>query len=150
MSRPQRERPGAAITLRLGDWATLGEAAGRVRVAVFVEEQGIPIALEWDAADAGSLHAVAYDGDVPVGTGRLLADAHIGRMAVLPAYRRGGLGGTILEALVAEALSRGHAAVVLSAQVYVRAFYERHGFIAFGPEYDDAGIPHQSMRRALR
>jgi predicted GNAT family N-acyltransferase len=139
----------AGIVVRLGDWATLGEHASRIRVAVFVEEQRIPIALEWDAADASSLHAVAYDAGVPVGTGRLLADAHIGRMAVLPAYRRGGLGGTILETLVAEAAARRYPVVELSAQVYVRAFYERHGFVSFGPEYDDAGIPHQSMRRVL-
>jgi len=141
------QRP--TITISLGDWTALRADAGRIRVAVFVEEQGIPIELEWDAADASSLHAVAYDGESPVGTGRLLADAHIGRMAVLPGHRRGGLGGMILEALVAEAAARGHPEVELSAQVYVRAFYERHGFVAFGPVYDDAGIAHQSMRRVL-
>jgi predicted GNAT family N-acyltransferase len=149
MNGPSAHRAPAGIVVRLGDWATLGEHAGRIRVAVFVEEQRIPIELEWDGADASSLHVVAYDGEQPVGTGRLLPDAHIGRMAVLPAYRRDGLGGAILETLVAEAAVRGHAAVELSAQVYVRAFYERHGFVAFGPEYDDAGIPHQSMRRML-
>jgi predicted GNAT family N-acyltransferase len=137
-------------TVCLGDWTTLGADATAVRLAVFVAEQGIPVELEVDEADPASVHAVVYAAGVPVATGRLLPDAHIGRMAVLAAHRRDGLGGRVLERLVALADERGDPEVELSAQAYVCDFYARHGFVAFGPIYDDCGIPHRSMRRVLR
>ncbi len=132
-----------------GDWAALGQDATQVRTEVFVGEQGIPAQLEWDAADAHCLHCVAYDGEHAVGTGRLLPDAHIGRMAVLAPYRRTGIGGRILGALVAAARERGEAEVVLSAQTYVADFYRHHGFEARGEPYDEVGIPHQEMALSL-
>lgn len=136
--------------LRTGDWAALRGDAAPVRIAVFVDEQRFPADEEFDAHDADSLHAVAYDGDRPVATGRLLPDARIGRMAVLPAYRGTGVGGRLLERLVRCAAERGEPAVTLSSQVRAICFYERHGFVAEGPEYDDTGVPHRTMRRRLR
>ena len=138
------------MQLILGPWSQLQSTAAQVRQTVFVQEQGIPVELEWDAADADCLHALILDDTgKAAGTGRLLPDGHIGRMAVLAAYRRQGLGGQILEALVTAAAARGHRSVVLSAQLHARSFYERHGFIARGEIYDDAGIPHQQMVRTL-
>ena len=139
----------AGIRLATGDWATLGEDASRVRVDVFVREQRIPRELEWDEWDARSLHCVAYLDDVPIATGRLLPDAHIGRMAVLAAHRRSGVGGGILQALIRAARERGDPRVELSAQCYVVAFYERHGFACLGAPYDEVGIPHQRMELRL-
>lgn len=147
---PGPDGPPAAdgrTTLRDGDWATLRADAARVRLDVFVAEQGIPEALEWDEHDAVSVHAVVYDRDRPVATGRLLPDGRIGRMAVLRAWRGRGLGGAVLEHLVGLASARGDAVVELSAQVHAIGFYRRHGFDADGPVYDDAGIPHRTMRR---
>ena len=141
--------PASAFTIRVGDWPSMRADAAPLRLAVFVAEQGIPESLEWDGHDDTSVHAVAYAEGVPVATGRLLADGHIGRMAVLAPYRRSGIGGQVLERLVEIARGRGETVVELSAQAYVRAFYVRHGFVAFGDLYDDAGIPHQSMRRVL-
>jgi predicted GNAT family N-acyltransferase len=140
----------AAVVIRTGDWGAMRTDAAPIRLAVFVREQGCPESEEWDAHDAGAVHAVAYVGGVPVATGRLLPDARIGRMAVLAPLRRAGIGARVLGHLVAFASARGDAAVELSAQCYVRDFYARHGFVAFGPVYDDCGIAHQSMRRALR
>ena len=140
--------PGG-IVLLTGDWATLRGAAEPVRREVFVVEQRFDEALEWDEHDALSLHAVACAGSVPIATGRLLPDARIGRMAVLRAHRRDGIGGRVLQALIAIARARGDVEVTLSAQAYVRAFYARHGFEAYGPLYDDAGVPHQAMRLRL-
>lgn len=139
-----------ALTIRTGDWSAMRADAAPLRLAVFVAEQGIPESLEWDEHDDTSVHAVGYVDEVPVATGRLLADGHIGRMAVLAPYRRSGIGGRVLERLVEIARERGETVVELSAQAYVRDFYVRHGFVAFGELYDDAGIPHQSMRRLLR
>ena len=141
---------GDAAALRDGDWSALSEDAAEVRRAVFVAEQGIPEALEWDEHDAVSVHAVVYDRGRPVATGRLLPDGRIGRMAVLRDWRGRGSGGRILEHLVGRAAARGDAAVELSAQVHAIGFYRRHGFEAEGPVYDDAGIPHRTMRRRLR
>ena len=138
------------IRLVTGDWATLGAHAARVRVDVFVREQGIPRELEWDEWDARSLHCVAYLGDEPIATGRLLPDAHVGRMAVLAAHRRSGVGGRILQALIGAARERGDPRVELSAQSYVVAFYERHGFVCLGAPYDEVGIAHQRMELRLR
>lgn len=138
-----------AIRLVTGSWDALGTDAAAVRIAVFVQEQQIAPELEWDEHDAVCLHCVAYAGAQPVGTGRLLADGHIGRMAVLADYRRGGLGGRILERLVDRASDRGDEHVILSAQTYVLGFYRQHGFVARGEVYEEVGIPHQEMTRAL-
>lgn len=135
--------------LLVGDWATLGAEAGAVRRAVFIDEQGIPEALEWDPQDVHCLHAVLRLAGRPVATGRLLPDGHIGRMAVLRELRGSGLGGRILRALMAAAAERGDRAVMLSAQTHALAFYARHGFVSEGPVYDEVGIPHQAMRRTI-
>lgn len=128
------------------------EAAGdlaRVRRRVFIEEQGVPEALEWDEWDAPSLHALVRDTGEPVATGRLLPDGRIGRMAVLPAWRGRGVGAAVLHRLIDAARARGVGEVVLSAQVQAMPFYAQAGFVAEGPEYDDAGIPHRTMRLRL-
>jgi len=145
-----RDRLCGPLLLRVGDWSTLGQAAASVRSEVFVREQAIPAELEWDDQDALSIHCVALAAGEPVATGRLLRDGHIGRMAVLAGWRRAGLGGLILERLVDLARERGDPVARLNAQLYVEAFYRRHGFVIEGEAFDDAGIPHIAMRRSLR
>ncbi len=137
------------IELRTGTWAQLGEAAGALRLAVFVREQGIPAALEYDAWDTRSVHCVAYLDGEPAGTGRLLPDGHIGRMAVRADQRGRGIGRRVLEALLSLARERGDTSVELSAQSRVEAFYRAQGFVPVGEPYDEVGIPHQKMRRSL-
>jgi len=137
------------LRIELLDWIRAREDASRIRLAVFVVEQRVPAELEMDARDADCLHALAFDDGRAVGTGRLLPDGHIGRMAVLKEARSRGVGGAILERLVEEARRRGMARVALSAQTHALGFYRRHGFSAVGPVFDEAGIPHQEMRRAL-
>jgi predicted GNAT family N-acyltransferase len=139
-----------SLTIRLGDWATLGTDAAAIRREVFIDEQHIPESEEWDDGDAVSIHAVAYDSGGAIATGRLLPDARIGRMAVRRPHRRSGIGGMLLDALIDAARARGDGSVVLSAQTYVIDFYARHGFVTRGEPYDDCGIPHQTMHRALR
>jgi predicted GNAT family N-acyltransferase len=144
---------GIALTVgpwrSAGPWQTLGERAKPIRFQVFVHEQGIDPAVEIDQLDALSLHCVAFLHGHPVGTGRLLPDGHIGRMAVLEPYRRYGVGGLILERLALEAKTHGHMRVALSAQLYVEAFYQRHGFIRDGDVFMLEGIEHISMWRSL-
>ncbi len=146
---PRREMKAKGVELVVADWKSMREHAQPVRFSVFVDEQGIDPALELDAIDADCQHCIAWSDGVVAGTGRLLPDGHIGRMAVLPAFRRSGLGGLILERLVAEARLRGHQRVELSAQAYVENFYRRHGFVREGPVYQEAGIDHVKMWRDL-
>ncbi|MBI3561487.1 MAG: GNAT family N-acetyltransferase [Gammaproteobacteria bacterium] len=121
-----------------------------VRNAVFVQEQGIDASAEWDGQDQQAQHVLAWDQErQPIGTGRLLIDGRIGRMAVLPAWRRHGVGRHILEQLLRIAAKQGKTQVYLSAQVAVLGFYTRAGFIAQGEHYIEEGILHQKMCRDL-
>jgi predicted GNAT family N-acyltransferase len=133
------------------DWAHEQERLAQVRRAVFIDEQGVPEALEWDADDAGALHLLAVDaGGMAVGCARLLADGHIGRMAVLRPWRGRGVGGALLRAALDAARQAGHRRVLLSAQTHAAGFYARHGFVTEGGEYLEAGIPHHAMQLPLR
>ncbi|MDP3702181.1 MAG: YbgC/FadM family acyl-CoA thioesterase [Hylemonella sp.] len=144
----------AMVEIRLGTWAQLCEAARQVRTEVFVQEQQIPLELEWDEDDATALHAVAYNRlGMPVATGRLLQNgpkvARIGRMAVSRVLRGGGLGREILQALMRAAAQRGDREVLLHAQRSAEAFYAGQGFVARGLPFEEAGIPHIEMIRSL-
>ncbi|MBN1772785.1 MAG: GNAT family N-acetyltransferase [Deltaproteobacteria bacterium] len=140
----------AGFTLETTDWATSEAELYAVRRAVFVEEQHVPRELEVDEADPVALHLLVRDADArPIGTGRLAPDGRIGRMAVLAEWRGRGVGAAILERLVGVARERGLAEVVAAAQVRAVGFYERHGFRAAGPVFDDAGLPHRTMHRRL-
>ncbi|MFC3108789.1 GNAT family N-acetyltransferase [Undibacterium arcticum] len=133
--------------IKLGDWTTLQPEAQAIRFDVFVREQQVPADIELDEMDPVCLHALAYDaGGQAVGTGRLLPDGHIGRMAVLKVARGTGVGGAILQALMQAAQQRGDRSVVLNAQTRAEGFYGRFGFVRDGDEFDDAGIPHIEMR----
>lgn len=122
-----------------------------LRRTVFIREQQVPESLEWDEYDAVSQHALAVDAEGhAIGTGRLLPDGHIGRMAVLREWRGRGVGAAILEFLVECARHRGDAVLHLNAQTHAIGFYERHGFVAHGEEFPDAGIPHRRMTRELQ
>ncbi|MCE9571458.1 MAG: GNAT family N-acetyltransferase [Rhodocyclales bacterium] len=132
-----------------GDWTELEAAAREVREAVFVAEQKVPRQIELDEHDAASRHVVARDGDgSAIGTGRLLPDGHIGRMAVLADWRGKGVGRALLERLLEEARQCNHSPLALHAQTQASGFYRRFGFVEEGPEFMEAGIPHRTMVRA--
>lgn len=132
-------------------WYEASERLRAIRREVFVQEQGVPEDLEWDGLDSDCRHVLAETGSgEAIGTGRLLPDGHIGRMAVRKPWRRSGVGSALLERLVAMVRARGDALIVLHAQSYVTAFYRRAGFEPFGDEFMEAGIPHVEMRLRLR
>ncbi|MBV6271500.1 GNAT family N-acetyltransferase [Alcaligenaceae bacterium CGII-47] len=142
--------PDEKIQVVVGDWSVCGDAAGMIRTEVFVLEQHVPQALELDDQDATCVHAVAYDQlGAAIGTGRLLPDAHIGRMAVRKHWRGQGVGAQLLLALIDVAQQRGEHEVVLSAQLSAQMFYTKYGFQAEGDTYMDAGIEHVLMRRTI-
>ncbi|PSN20662.1 GNAT family N-acetyltransferase [filamentous cyanobacterium CCP5] len=137
------------ISIQLVDYATHRAILHQIRHAVFVEEQGVPAAIEVDRWDRLSTHALAHHQGQPVGTGRLLPDGHIGRIAVLPSLRHQGLGSQIMALLLQAASQQGHAQVVISAQCHAIAFYQRLGFRAEGSVYQEAGIDHIQMVKPI-
>jgi predicted GNAT family N-acyltransferase len=138
------------ISIRILPWPAAHADATRVREAVFVVEQRVPAEIELDEWDPRCDHALAFEsGGGVVGTGRLLPDGHIGRMAVLREWRGQGVGGCILVALVERAAERGMTRLVLNAQTHAVPFYSRYGFAVFGDEFLEAGIPHVAMVRNL-
>lgn len=148
------ERGDPMIEVRTAGWDELAEPAQAIRRAVFVEEQGVPLDLECDAADAGAVHALARNRlGMPLATGRLLTaadgSARIGRMAVSRSLRGSGVGRAVLDALLHAARSGGLREVRLHAQIAAVDFYRRAGFAERGEPFDEAGITHVEMTRAL-
>ena len=121
-----------------------------VREPVFVQEQNVPLELEWDELDPKCTHVIARDdAHRPIGTGRLTPEHKIGRMAVLKEWRGRGVGEALLRALLEQARDQGLPEVVLHAQVDAIGFYEKFGFQPEGARFVEAGIEHQTMRLAL-
>ena len=142
------------IEVRVGGWSELGADAQAIRNAVFVDEQRVPAAMEWDAGDATCVHALARNRlGLPLATGRMLEHApgvaRIGRMAVSQSLRGSGVGRAVLEALLRAARERGDHEAVLHAQTSAAGFYTRAGFTPRGAEFHEAGIAHIEMTRGL-
>jgi predicted GNAT family N-acyltransferase len=132
------------------------EACFAVRHQVFVVEQKVPAELEYDEhdePDAKAVHVLAVGPDGPLGAGRLIpGDAGagiLGRLAVARAARGLGIGVALVRAIEDEARRLGVSVVELHAQTHALGFYERLGYVAYGPEYEEAGIAHRSMSCAL-
>lgn len=125
-----------------------------LRRTVFIEEQGVSEADEIDDLDGVAIHLLACREGRPVGSARLLrleSVGKIGRVCVLKSERGHGLGAALIRAAIAEFRTMPEIATVkLGAQTHATGFYERLGFTAIGPVYDDAGIPHRDMVLALR
>lgn len=142
--------------VELASWAVSGDELSKIRYAVFVIEQGVPLELELDDKDADPFavaHVVATGAvGETIGTARMLLESEavrIGRMAVMPNWRGQGVGQKMLEVLCDDAKRRGYFLVRLYAQAHAAPFYAKQGFIAFGEEFFEAGIRHIEMRRSL-
>lgn len=120
-----------------------------IRETVFIKEQGVPPELEYDECDAQAIHVLVWLNGQAVGTGRILGDGHIGRIAILAQYRGRGLGAALVGLLVNEAKRTGLNRVYLGAQIHAVGFYEKLGFVVYGDEFMDAGIPHRHMEQNL-
>ena len=138
-----------SVRLVMGDWAAMREQAEPIRIEVFVDEQQVPLEMEWDEFDVVSLHAIAWANDAAIGTARLLPDGHIGRLAVLRPWRGQGAGRALMLAMIDAARHAGHRRVVIHAQCHAENFYSRLGFTPEGATFMEAGIPHVAMVRVL-
>jgi predicted GNAT family N-acyltransferase len=139
----------AKVKLMLLDWPDAQALAKPIRISVFIEEQHVPELEEWDDEDSVALHVLALNDGEPVATARLTQKGKIGRMAVLKAHRKQGIGAMMLVKLIEVAKQRGLQEVKLWSQTHAQAFYKKYGFTALGDEFLDAGISHVEMRLKL-
>ena len=141
------------LDILIRPWQEAQKDAFKVRREVFILEQGVPEDLEIDEFDPVAIHVLACSDISCVGTARLNINnegfGQIGRMAILSSFRNKGLGRQIMRVLIETAKSKGVSSLMLHAQVSAIPFYERLGFIANGPIYDEAGIPHRNMMMVL-
>jgi predicted GNAT family N-acyltransferase len=135
--------------IKQGHWDQLQQDAKLIRTQVFICEQGITEADEWDDQDLISQHFVIYDQDQPIATARLLENNRVGRVAVLKAYRGQSLGQMIMLEIISYAQKQRRSVLTLSSQVHAISFYEKLGFIVQGNSYDECGIPHIEMTMSL-
>jgi len=151
---------GGKYTFQITDWNTHKSQLQSIREQVFIQEQDVPVELEWDGLDETARHVLAEvqcpakqkDEKLAIGTARIIINnmqAHIGRMAVLSEWRYQGVGSRILQTCIDECLKQGVKEVVLNAQVYALPFYQKAGFETSSEQFLDAGIPHKKMIRIL-
>ncbi len=140
-----------AIRVTEADFAADQAAIRAIRFAVFVDEQRVPAELEMDDRDAVCIHVLAFVDDAPVATGRIdgRLQGKVGRVAVLPSVRGLGVGRAVMARLHEIARGAGLTSVWCHAQVAARPFYERLGYCAVGPTFDEAGIAHVRMECSL-
>lgn len=139
---------------RVAEHRAVLEACHALRRLVFVEEQRVEAALEWDELDALAEHFLARrrEDGAAVGTARLRVvdgSAKAERVAVRPEARQSGIGRLLMKALEERARAQGCGEVVLNAQLTALPFYEALGYVAEGPVFEEAGIDHRAMRRRL-
>ena len=122
-----------------------------IREAVFIREQGVSAELEWDGLDESCRHALAisHQGDA-IGCGRMLANGHIGRIAVMPQWRKKKVGTAVMEALLNYARAHDYKQVDVDAQTYAVPFYRGFEFVERGDVFRDAGLPHIKMSLKLQ
>jgi predicted GNAT family N-acyltransferase len=150
------------FNISVTDWASSHEALSAVRSEVFIREQSVPAALEWDGLDDEAVHLIATAANgTAIGCARLLQETygahgvdegpvgHAGRVAVVKPWRHQGVGSALMHELIRQAVRAGYSQLTLAAQLHAIPFYQRLGFMAYGTEFLDAGIPHINMRTSL-
>ncbi len=140
----------SGFAVNIVPWHSHGNILQAIRDTVFITEQRVPESLERDPDDAAYIHALAItDAGEPIGTGRLLPDSTVSRMAVLPPWRSKGVGTRVLASLVHVARNRGDRMIFLHAQTSAKTFYQKQGFTCIGETFLEAGIPHIRMHLTL-
>lgn len=137
------------IQCRVADWIQDKDALKSIRHRVFVEEQKVPVELEWDEYDETATHFIVTLSGQAIACARLKSDGQIGRMAVLTGYRNQGIGQELLRFVLRTAPEKDINEVYLHAQVSAIPFYEKQGFISVGEIFYEADIPHREMLKKI-
>ncbi len=128
-------------------WSTHEHALRLIREQVFIDEQQVPVALEWDAYDADAVHLLAWNQQQEaIACARLLDNGSIGRMAVLKPWRGAGIGHALITEAIAYYRQQQYQLITLSAQQHAIPFYEKAGFLVCSKPYLDANILHVDMQ----
>lgn len=133
------------LEIQLVDYTKARDTIHEIRHQVFTLEQHVDSELDFDGQDENAFQVIVYADNKPAGTGRMLSDGHIGRIAVLGRFRKLGAGTLIVNTLVELARERKLSRVFLGAQVLAMPFYEKLGFTAYDETYMEAGILHMPM-----
>jgi predicted GNAT family N-acyltransferase len=137
------------IQCRVADWSVDRDALKSIRYQVFVDEQKVPVELEWDEYDDTATHFIVTLSGEAIACARLKDDGQIGRMAVLTEYRNQGIGQQLLRFVIRTAAEKNIDNVYLHAQVSAIPFYEKHGFTPVGEIFYEANIPHREMLKKI-
>jgi predicted GNAT family N-acyltransferase len=137
------------IKVRIVDYDEFINQIRNIRDDVFCREQGIPQDIEFDSFDSAAIHSIVFDEDIEIGTGRMLSDGHIGRIAVKRQYRGKGIGKMIMQSLIDQAINMQFPEVWLSSQYHAKGFYKKLGFIETGEIFQEANIDHIKMKKKL-
>ncbi|MDH5518058.1 MAG: GNAT family N-acetyltransferase [Gammaproteobacteria bacterium] len=133
------------ITIKDADWVADNNAIKAIRRHVFIEEQNVDEALEWDHHDSSALHFLALIDNQPVAVSRLQKNGQLGRMAVLKDFRGKGIGSLLIRHMLELQHSQLTTDIFLHAQAQAEAFYKKFGFSRQGCEFTEAGIVHYKM-----
>jgi len=124
-----------------------------IRYAVFVVEQGVDVAIEWDDKETVAEHILLVDDRRPIGTARVRPvdgdSLKCERVAVRPSPRGAGWGEQLMEICESIAHEHGVTECMVHAQQGVAEFYRRQGYVVDGDAFEEAGIPHVKMRLEL-
>ena len=138
------------VTVRITPYSEFKKAIHKLRHDIFTVEQGVPQCLDEDGEDPNCYHVLAFDkSGNPIGTARMEADGHLGRMVVLKKWRRKGVGTKMLHALIDYAVEIRLDLVYLNSQLYAVPFYEASGFRQASAVFYEASMPHVTMQKTL-
>jgi predicted GNAT family N-acyltransferase len=139
----------ANIQIKQVSWSEAEQHLRAIRTPVFVIEQSVAPDFEWDEIDYSAVHLLATIENAPIACLRIIDYHKIGRMAVLRAFRKNGLGAALLLEAVKLCRAHGSTSVHLSAQTHAIAFYQGCGFKVTSEVYQDVHIPHVDMQLDL-
>lgn len=142
-----------AVEIIKTDWHTHAAELAQIRTQVFMEEQQVSAADEWDGLDESATHFLVLQDKNAIGCTRLLLEHHqghplfhIGRVALLKPWRGQGIGQQLMQQLIQHCQqSSTTTPIYLHAQCERQNFYQRLGFKVEGEVFMDAGIPHIAM-----
>jgi len=120
----------------------------KIREIVFMQEQNVPISLEYDEYDTEAIHVVMYIGNEAVGNGRIIeveGKWYVGRVAILKEFRGKSYGKILMQEIIQVVKRKGIKEVFIHAQTQAISFYEKLGWKIFGEEFEEAGIIHRHM-----
>jgi ElaA protein len=123
----------------------------QLRAEVFVVEQNC-VYQDIDGKDEKALHVIGFKNGKIVAycrifkAGDYFEKASVGRVVVAKNERKFGYGHVIFQQSV-EAVKEffKETSIKISAQLYLKKFYESHGFVQVGEGYLEDDIPHIAM-----